>query len=78
MRKTSWQVTERYHSKAYDRIVIKVKKGKKEEIQKQAADLGKSLNGYICDLIEHDRKKSENSAADSGPDPKGSDKLAEN
>ena len=38
----------------YDRIILSVKKGKKEEIKRQADAVGKSVNQYIIDLIDAD------------------------
>ena len=40
-----------------DNIVIRVPKGKKEEIKQQAQNKGKSLNKYIVDLIDEDMHK---------------------
>ena len=57
MGKTSVAVKEKYNKKAYDDIRLRVKKGKKEEIQARAEELGKSLNSYVVDLIEKDLKK---------------------
>ena len=49
--------TMKYMKKAYDRLELKVKKGNKEIIQKRAAELGKSVNAYIWDLILDDVNK---------------------
>lgn len=57
--KTSSTVKNRYNAKAYDQIPLRVKKGQKELIQKHAERLGKSVNGYIVDLIETDMQKEE-------------------
>ena len=54
--KASGQAVNRYSKKAYDDLRIRVKKGKKEEIQARADELGKSINGYVVDLIEEDLK----------------------
>ena len=54
MGKTSVEAKERYNKKAYDDIRLRVKHGLKEPIQARAESLGKSLNGYITDLIEAD------------------------
>lgn len=47
-----------YNKKNYDRIEIKVQKGKKEVIKVAAAAAGQSVNEYICQAIdermEHD------------------------
>lgn len=40
-----------------DNIIIRVPKGRKEEIQEHAQKQGKSLNKYIVDLINADMKK---------------------
>lgn len=57
--KTSSAVKNRYNAKAYDQIPLRVKKGEKEIIQKRAEKLGKSVNGYIVDLIEQDLSENE-------------------
>jgi len=46
------EATARYNKKAYDRINIIVRKGQREHIKAFAAKQGKSLNRFICDLIE--------------------------
>lgn len=55
--KASGQAVNRYSKKAYDDVRVRVKKGQKEIIQARAAELNKSINGYIVDLIEDDIKK---------------------
>ena len=52
--KASGQAVNRYSKKAYDDVRLRVKKGQKEAIQARAEELGKSVNGYIVDLIEED------------------------
>ena len=49
----------KYMEKAYDRIVIKVKKGHKQEIAAHAAEIGMSVNAYITGLIDEDMKRGE-------------------
>lgn len=56
--KASGQAVNRYSKKAYDDVRLRVKKGQKEIIQERASELGKSVNGYIVDLIEEDIKHS--------------------
>ena len=46
--------TARYNKKAYDRIEIKVKKGRKCEIVEYAHKNGKSVNQFIVDLINNE------------------------
>lgn len=45
------EATARYNKKTYDRIEIKVKKGRKDKIVKYAAGQGKSVTQFIVDLI---------------------------
>lgn len=47
----------KYNDKAYDNIVVKVKKGKREQINEYAKSKGMSTNGYINKLIDDDIKK---------------------
>lgn len=54
MSKTSAKVKNRYNAKAYDRVYLTVKKGKKALIERRAELLGLSVNAYICGLIDHD------------------------
>ena len=51
------EATARYNRKAYDRINIIVKKGQRQIIKDYAAAQGKSLNRFICDLIEAEMNK---------------------
>lgn len=56
MRKThtSTAVKSRYNEKAYDRFLVTVKKGEKDDIQQCAQSVGMSLNGFIVQAInEH-------------------------
>ena len=46
------EATARYNRKTYDRINIIVKKGQRQIIKDYAASQGKSLNRFVCDLIE--------------------------
>lgn len=56
--KTSTAVKSRWNAKAYDQLIIRVKKGNKETIKALAEQNGESLNGYISRLIEEDMNKS--------------------
>lgn len=42
----------KYNAKAYDRVELKVKKGKKETIKAHAEQQGESLNGFINRAID--------------------------
>lgn len=46
------EATARYNKRAYDRIEIKVKKGRKAEIFAYAASQNKSVNQFITELID--------------------------
>ena len=48
------EATARYNKKAYDRIEIKVKKGRKQEIVAYATRQKKSVNQFIVDLINRE------------------------
>lgn len=52
------EATARYNKKTYDRINIIVKKGQRQIIKDYAAQQGKSLNRFICDLVEAEMNKS--------------------
>lgn len=51
----------KYNAKAYDRIALQVKKGRKEIIRAHAESRGESLNGFvnraIDEAIERDGKQ---------------------
>ena len=52
------EATARYNKKAYDRIEIKVKKGRKREIVAYAASKNKSVNQFIVELIDREMNES--------------------
>lgn len=52
------EATARYNQKAYDRVNVIVRKGRRQIIKDFAASQGKSLNRFICDAIEAERNKS--------------------
>ena len=61
MGKTSSAVKDRYNSKAYDEIKVRVSKGRKEEIKAHAEQFdGGSVNGFINRAIDeamtHDKE----------------------
>ena len=57
MGKTSAAAKNRYAAKAYDRLQIIVKKGKKSELQAVADKNGDSLNAYIKKAVREQYKK---------------------
>lgn len=48
---------DKYQAEKVDVIYVRVPKGKKDLIQKQAIKKGLSINSYINNLIEKDMKK---------------------
>jgi len=48
------KASNKYNTKAYDRININVKKGEREKIKAYAESKGKSLNTYVTGLIYKD------------------------
>ena len=57
MGKTSSAVKDKYISKAYDEIKLRVFKGEKEKIKAHAESMGESVNGFINRAIENQIKK---------------------
>ena len=43
----------RYVAKNYDQLIVRVKKGRREEIQAHAAALGESVNSFIGRAISN-------------------------
>lgn len=54
MSKTSTASKDKYNTKAYEQIPLRVKRGEKSIIQARAASLNVSVNSYINNLINHD------------------------
>ena len=46
------EATARYEAKAYDKILIRLKRGRKAEIEERAATAGESVNAYVIKAIE--------------------------
>ena len=53
-KKTQTHWSNEYNAKAYDRIALSVKKGRRDAIRAHAAANGESINGYINRLIDED------------------------
>lgn len=47
------RATAKFEQKAYDKILLRLKKGKKEQILAKIGENG-SINGYIAELIDKD------------------------
>lgn len=54
MSKTSSAVKNRWNKKTYDDVRLRLYKGQKEIVKAYAENQGKSLNGYIAELIQKD------------------------
>ncbi len=52
----------KYNAKAYDRIALQVKKGRKDTIKAHAEQNGESLNGFVNRAIDETIER-DNSAA---------------
>lgn len=52
MSKPQTRASNKYNAKAYDRLAIQVKKGRKSEIQAAAQKQGESLNSYVVKAVE--------------------------
>lgn len=52
MGKTSSEVKDRYNRKSYDTIMLRMYKGRKDDVQAAAERAGLSLNAYIVKAIE--------------------------
>ena len=50
--KNSYESIKRYEDKAYDKVLIRMPKGRKAEIQSHAETHGQSVNGFINSAIE--------------------------
>ena len=57
MPKAQTKASNKYNAKAYDRIALQVKKGERDIIKQFAESRGKSLNGYINELILADMEQ---------------------
>lgn len=55
--KTSTASKAKYNAKAYDEIKVRVLKGDKDRIRALAQSQGKTVNGFIYDLIRAEMKK---------------------
>lgn len=66
--RTSAAVKNRYAAKVYDRIALVVPKGRKADIEAYARGKGKSVNGYITDLVQADMGYSESEWKKGGAD----------
>lgn len=50
--KNSYESIKRYEDKAYDKVLVRMPKGKKEAIKAHADSKGQSVNGFINEAID--------------------------
>lgn len=50
--KNSYESIKRYEDKAYDKVLVRMPKGKKEIIQAHTENKGQSVNGFINEAID--------------------------
>ena len=50
--KNSYESIMRYEDKAYDKVLVRMPKGKKEVIQTHTERTGQSVNGFINEAID--------------------------
>jgi uncharacterized protein (DUF1778 family) len=54
----------KYNAKAYDRIALQVKKGRKDIIKAHAENRGESLNGFINKAIDEKMERDKGNKAE--------------
>ncbi len=57
MAKSATTAKDKYNSKTYEDIRLRVKSGQKQFIRNRAESLGMSLQGYINNLIDKDMEQ---------------------
>lgn len=58
--KNSYESIKRYEDKAYDKILVRMPKGKKDLIQAHAEAQGESTNGFINRAISETMERDKN------------------
>ena len=64
--KAQQKAVAKYNAKTYDRIEVKVPKGKKEAIQDCALAVGESLNVYVTTAIDERMERDTAASAQEG------------
>ena len=65
--KAQQKATNKYISKAYDRINLTIPKGRKDIIQAHAETLGESVNGFINRAINETMERDDSAPAPAAP-----------
>ena len=60
--KNSYESIKRYEDKAYDKVLVRMPKGKKEVIQAHTERTGQSVNGFINRAIEETMERDKKEA----------------
>lgn len=55
--KAQMEATKRFEDKKYDKVLLRMPKGKKEEIKAYAETCGHSLNSFVNEAIEEKMQK---------------------
>lgn len=58
--KAQQKAVHKYVRENYDRIGLTLPRGRKEDVEKRAKELGQSINSYICALIQSDMGMADN------------------
>ena len=58
--KNSYESIKRYEDKAYDKVLVRMPKGKKETIQAHTECTGQSINGFINEAIDEKMDRDNN------------------
>ena len=62
------RATAKYNAKAYDRIEVKVPKGKKEQVQDHTAVTGESMNAFMNRAIDETIERDNDGTQDGNED----------
>lgn len=57
--KAAQAAVQRYEAKAYDKILVRVPKGRRAEIQAAAEAVGQSVNAYIVEAVDRRMQRHE-------------------
>ena len=55
--KAQKNATAKYEAKAYDKVLVRMPKGKKEQIEAHAKERGESTNGFINRAIDEQLRR---------------------
>lgn len=64
--KNSYESIKRYEDKAYDKVLVRMPKGRKAEIQSHTGASGQSVNGFINEAIDEKLERDNEGGEQSG------------